>query len=622
MFVHVCDGSVEACELRGHHDICMCGHRKTGFTWTDDNQHAHIYVLLGVGKAQLWHPDGSELPWWEIFDFLYYQFLLHPRRTAFVGFFLGYDFGQWLKGLEWNRAKTLLDPTDVNYLKRRKTNPKRRGGNNEPFPVQLTPPEYMRCPIDIRDGGNQWQWQIDIMGNNKRFKLRPQPCSCDDKSNCQHVRGVPYMYICDTAPFFQRSFMSVINPANWDQPIVSDQEWDVLNEGKQRRDHAELDEDMRYYNMLENDVLARVMTRLDEGFRATGVELSKKQWFGPGQPAGVWLSSRAPKRKDLWPSLPDGLMNAAQATYIAGWWDIFAHGHMPETTHLYDINSAYPYQIVQLPCLGKYEGGQWQNHGKWRHIKYPSDKAYDARNIPRVRNDITIVKALVSGSNPHIGAMLHRQATDYICRPHTTVGWFWLDELHMAMDAQLVDDAWIIEAWTYDVDCSCPPPLREVAEMYEQRLRVGKDTPLGIGAKLNYNSQSGKFAQTVGENPPFLNWIYASRITSGCRTQILEAIATHPSGDGARNALMIATDAVMFLDEHPGLPISSKLGDWSHTPKKNVTLAKPGFWWDQSARDALAEGKAPGVKSRGISAASFATAMTEVDRQFEGGASF
>ena len=191
-----------------------------------------------------------------------------------------------------------------------------------------------------------------------------------------------------------------------------------------------------------------------------------------------------------------------------------------------------------------------------------------------------------------------------------------MHELQAAIGAGLIDLAFIHEMWLYVPDCDCPPPLREVANLYDLRLKVGKDTPLGIGSKLNYNSQSGKFAQTVGENPPYLNWIYASIITAGCRTQILDAIGTHPMG--ARAALMIATDAVLFLTEHPDLPISNQLGDWSHKVKRNVTLAKPGFWWDQSARDALVEGKAPSVKSRGISAAAFARTMGVVDEQFNG----
>ena len=256
-------------------------------------------AAVAAGVRPVWHMGDDALAATESLPFLYHQYLQHSRRTAFVGFFLGYDFDNWLKGLPWDRAAALLLPDDKNYIARRKTNPKRRGGNNELFPVQVTPPEGMQCPIPIRDGGTVWQWQIDMLGNHKRFKLRPQPCACQI-SNCSHVRGIGYMYICDTSPFFQRSFMSVINPGDWpdDDPIVSTEEWNTLQRGKDNREDATLDEDMRYYNMLENEVQVRVMTRLDQGFRLTGIELAKKQWFGPGQPAGAWLAKEGHQARE------------------------------------------------------------------------------------------------------------------------------------------------------------------------------------------------------------------------------------------------------------------------------------------------------------------------------------
>src|ERR1043165_4447157 len=63
----------------------------------------HRYVLFGVGQAQLEDPMG--LRWDTVFDFLYG---LYRPRTAFVGFYLGYDFTQIFKSLPEDRARMLL----------------------------------------------------------------------------------------------------------------------------------------------------------------------------------------------------------------------------------------------------------------------------------------------------------------------------------------------------------------------------------------------------------------------------------------------------------------------------------------------------------------------------------
>src|SRR5690349_21114476 len=63
----------------------------------------HAYVLFGVGEEQISDPEG--LSYSDIFPFLYG---IHARNggrnTAYVGFFLGYDFTQIFKTLPEERA--------------------------------------------------------------------------------------------------------------------------------------------------------------------------------------------------------------------------------------------------------------------------------------------------------------------------------------------------------------------------------------------------------------------------------------------------------------------------------------------------------------------------------------
>jgi hypothetical protein len=211
-----------------------------------------------------------------------------------------------------------------------------------------------------------------------------------------------------------------------------------------------------------------------------------------------------------------------------------------------------------------------------------------------------------------IGTMLHRKWNGQIFRPTRTIGWFWLHEINAAKRAKLIDNCHIFEWMSYD-PCGCKCPMDNVRGLYDQRNKVGKDTPLGKGCKLAYNSMYGKFAQSVGK-PLFANPIWASLITAGCRTMILDAIATHPKGKD--DVCMVATDAVFFCTPHPTLPISNKLGEWDHANRNNLTLFKPGVYWDDNTRRDINENRVPIFKARGIAAADFASKIEEIDEIF------
>lgn len=515
----------------------------------------HRYVLLGVGDQQITNPNGLEFE--EICDFLWEQFLEHGTKSvAYVGFFLGYDFIQWLRKLPEERARMLL--TAEGKAKRKPKNDKRI----QPFPVRYG------------------EWEFDMLGT-KRFRLRKEGSK-------------RWMNICDTGPFFQKSFIKVIDPKEWSDPIVSQEEYDTIVLGKANRASASLDRDMLRYNKLENAILPRVMSQLNSGFQQLGIHLRPGQWFGPGQAAQAWLDGRAITNERLREITPSEVLEAAIKSYFGGWFEIMAHGRIPGITYEYDINSAYPYVISQLPCL---------EHGEWVHRDHKT----------QWESGYTLVYARVHGDNPNIGAMLHRDAHGNIMRPHATEGWYWLHEIHAAKKAGLIStDPEIWDWWTYR-PCECPAPLREVRDIYALRKKVGKKTPLGIACKLVPNSLYGKFAQSVG-NPKFANPIYASLITAGCRTMILNAIATHPKG--AEDVVMVATDGIYFRSPHPTLPVSGELGDWDGDEKEKLCLFKPGVYWDESARRDIQKGSYPVFKARGINSRDFGKHLKRIEDMF------
>jgi hypothetical protein len=530
----------------------------------------HKYVLLFCGDEYIEDPDG--LQWPRIFEFLYSQ---RREKTAYVGFYLAYDFTQWLKTLPRGKAWRLL--TDEGKQARKSRSPKLQG-------------RYL--PVDL-DG-----WQIDILGA-KRLQIRPRVCECGTVK-CEHPQK-KWMYICDAGHFFQCSFVQAIDPTSWqsDAPCTGE-EFKTILAGKKRRASAKLDEEMRTYTRLEVKILARMMRSLDEGFRKLGITLSPQKWFGPGQAAQAWLLKQAGaiRTKDLPDIVPEWFLEAARLSYFGGWFEIMAHGIIPRISYEYDINSAYPSVIATLPCLrhGRYQQGIRSGH-------IAADLADTA---------VVYVEATVEGSNHSVGAMLHRTPDARILRPTKTRGWFDYQELKAACKAELIDSIQV-DRWVSYEPCDCVPPFAGIAGLYETRLHLGKDSILGRACKLVYNSAYGKLCQSVG-HPTTANPVYAAMITSGCRRMILDAIATHPRRTSA--VLMVATDAVFFDSAHDGLSISSELGEWGTKRRLNLTLFKPGVYWDDAAREALHVGKLPVFKARGVSARDFGQQIERIDGMY------
>jgi len=552
----------------------------------------HDYVLLSVGDKSL-HKNGEVLNHHEIFSFLWEQFLEHPN-AAFVGFALGYDFTMWLKSLDAHVAWQLLTKDGIASRQTHDDNP-----SPNPWPV--------------RDGGWRYtdegkvyvphRWEFDILGN-KRFRLRPYvkkenvPTKVvSHKDGTQTVEPIPrpWMYICDVFPFFQSSFLKAIKPQPGAKRIVSDEEYARIEQGKVIRSGAQFDADMIEYNLLENEVLARLMSTLNEGFVADKIRLSRKQWMGPGQAAQEWMALiGVPKGEEVREHVPAWALDAGRKCYYGGWFEIFNHGPVPGTSYAYDINSAYPTVIANLPCL---------LHGRWTSgVGKPSRLPTGA---------LRMVYGTFRGRDEWIGPLPYREADGSILRPLNVKGWYWWHEIKASQRAGLISRMEIHE-WIQYEPCKCDPPMSSVRELYNGRLAVGKNSPQGLAKKLVYNSAYGKCAQSVG-SPRFANSIWASLITAGCRTMILDAIATHPTK--SNSLLMIATDGIVFKEPHPSLDIDgARLGAWDAEEYQNLSLFMPGLYWHDKARTQIAEGIAPQLKSRGVSAKYLGTVIDKVDR--------
>lgn len=515
----------------------------------------HRYVLLSVGD-QSYHRNGAHLDFLEIMDFLY---SCYKPGEVYVGYYLGYDFTQWLRTLPMERAAMLLSLEGQAKRVRQKS-----GGNPTPFPVRYK------------------EWEFDLLAG-RRWKLRPQ-------------KGGDWMYVCDVGGYFQMSFVRASNPADWHDlsgplQIATKQELEIITRGKARRATAVLDAEMIEYNQAENRVLGRMMDIMAGGLCSIGVRLNKQQWIGPGAAVQAWMKDHNSHTREAVAAVtPLECMQAARDSFFGGWFEITHHGHVPGISYEYDLISAYPNIHSQLPCL---------LHGKWRS---GSDEKIPVTGF-------TCVRASVFGSNRFLGTMLHRTPKGRVMRPINTYGAFWLHELQAAQRAGLIDEIHIHE-WHHYQPCKCTPPMYDLRNLFLKRIEVGKTTPSGKSYKLIYNSAYGKTAQSVG-TPMFANPIHASLITCGTRTMILDAIATHPKKAAA--VVMIATDGVYFNSPHPSLDIGTQLGQWESSEKRNLTLVMPGVYWDDKVRTTRQAAK---IKSRGVNAQSLLDMIDTFDNAF------
>lgn len=531
---------------------------------TDPVTGEHAYVMLTVGTRTLVRADRGRLTFLDVFRFLWEHFEENPQNV-YVGFYLGYDFTQWLRTLPEPVARDLITDEGIKRRKRKLAD----GTNLPPSPVRIGP------------------WEIDTLGS-KRLKLRK--------------RGdTRWMYINDVGPFFQSSFLTAIDPKSWPTPIVSDEEYRIIVEGKEERSTAVLDERMELYNKTENIALERLMGKLNAGLTAAGIRLDRDAWYGPGQAAQFKLNAmHAPTRQELEDATPSEILEAAQRTYYGGWFEIFAHGHVPGMSYEYDINSAYPWAISRLPDF---------RFGRW----YPC-RDLRAGGLDSDMRAPTLLLVTARGTNSNCGALPYRDRNGRIFRPREVKGWYWAHEIEAAIRAGVISTVDIHDGWRFEPDDVDAHPFAWVADAYLERLNIGKNTPQGKAIKLWLNSLYGKMAQSIG-SPRYASALHASLITSECRRMILDAIATHPRRTDA--LLMVATDGVYFDSPNPSLDCSAdRLGAWDETVRKNLTLLMPGVYWDDDTRERLARNAGIKLKSRGVSAAALASQLAECDEQW------
>lgn len=376
------------------------------------------------------------------------------------------------------------------------------------------------------------------------------------------------LMIHDVFGFFQKSFITAMT--NW-QTWGEDER--LIREGKERRydDDEPFDYELEgQYSLAECAGLCRMMDKVRNSASEAGYPL--RAYNGSGSLAQAMLSKH--NVMEYCKPVPEEMDEICARGYFGGRFEGAMFGAINQTGYLYDIASAYPYQMTMLPCLA---------HGSWKY-----QRKYNGRKIGiwHVRwKDCTIGSDFFGAW----GVLPFRDEQGNISFPSDGEGWYWSQELGPAI-AVAGGTIKAVEGWVWHPSCS-HTPFDWIPADYQRRREAKERGELGLEMvlKLGLNSLYGKTAQTVGQ-PKVASWAWAGMITAGTRGQLLTAVAQNPD-----KIVATATDSVLSLTPLD-LPMGKRLGEWELTEQTISFYAQSGLWlWE-------GDGSKPRSKTRGISA--------------------
>ena len=370
--------------------------------------------------------------------------------------------------------------------------------------------------------------------------------------------------IWDVWGFFQSSFVAAIKDNIGNIPELARIE--AGKSGRKQFSYDELDSGyIREYWKTELDLTVKMMNNLRE--RLYAADLTIRQWHGPGAIATYAFRTRgmaAAMNHDI----PEQVNTAAQYAYAGGRFELFRVGHTPDPVYAYDIRSAYPSAIVDLPDL---------SNGSWFHNPDP-DPAHLARfGVYRIR--FTSPAVLSDKPMPYF----YRDPRYAIHFPNVVEGWYWTPEAQLA--AFMPNDAHIIEGWEYGEDGT--RPFAWVRDVYETRAQWKRDgNPSQMALKLLLNSLYGKMAQRVGweakgSAPTWHQLEWAGFVTSTARAKIFRAMLL---AYGRRALIGVETDGIFSAQPLP-LDIGPGLGQWEAETYDAMIYLQSGFYFKRNGEE-------------------------------------
>lgn len=395
----------------------------------------------------------------------------------------------------------------------------------------------------------------------------------------------------DVFSFFQRSFVAACDEYLGSNFLPEEREMITANKMLRSGFRAEDIAEIITYNNAELKYLVMLANELRE--RLARVGLFPARWDGPGAIA-VALFKREGIKDHLNREFPEEVLSAAQYAYFGGRFEVVRHGHSNNPVYEYDINSAYPWALQDVPSLAG---------GVWEHVEMP-DRIEDFA-LYRVQWNGTGVDPTLPQPLPM------RSDKGIISFPMHAHGWYWGPEVRAAKQyagatgfytraGNTAGTLTIHEGYVFQ-PATDEKPFAFIAPLYTERKRLkAAGDGAHVGIKLGLNSMYGKLAQQVGWRrdvetgeviiPPYHQIEWAGYTTSRCRAAILELAM---SGN-LRDVIAFETDAMFTTTLIPSARMGSGLGEWEYVGFRNMTYVQSGTYFADSE-----EGK-PIDKTRGV----------------------
>lgn len=408
-------------------------------------------------------------------------------------------------------------------------------------------------------------------------------------------------FVCNTCGVELKDF-------GLETPVATAEQIESIDKMKQKRGAFDQEdpEAVKNYCREECHLLARMMRRLIDAHEKAEIPLQRYDGAGSTATALLKKYDVAAYKGERLIDLDPGLAHAIACAFSGGRFEDSVVGRIARPVHGFDISSAYPFALTNLPCL---ECGFWRLEARMTASKLASIQK---------KGGLAVCKFHVRYMEPKErrnlawGPLPFRSEEGSISYGTNFSGWAWAPEISAALRGwpDLVELSG--EAWVYERRCD-HRPFSFLPEVYRQRLAWGKEGA-GIVLKLGMNASYGKTAQSIGDDPPFQSWIWAGMVTATTRGQLLDGIA---SAKDRWNVLAVATDGIFSLEKLPlrdppqdtgtsdllkdGKPVP--LGGWEHklTPE-GLFIAKPGVYYSLNQESPKAFVRARGVGRREVKA--------------------
>jgi len=237
-------------------------------------------------------------------------------------------------------------------------------------------------------------------------------------------------------------------------------------------------------------------------------------------------------------TIPYEIQDLAFRSYFGGRFEMIKRGFIG-TAYLYDINSAYPFAISNLPDL---------SNGKW--VGQNSIHKYAKLGFFKILCNIPDEK--------HIPPFAFRANYNIIFPSGKFITYCTQAELQACKDVSLYR---ILEGYQFVTDSPIYPYREFISELYQKRLELKEqNNPLQLPLKVILNSIYGKTAQRVGNKIGNLfSPVISSTITGTTRAMLYEFVQKH---DIENNVVSFATDSILTTKK---LDVdSSDLGRWAY----------------------------------------------------------